>query len=182
MLGRKTNVVQQYVASVRDDKDPQGAAFANGADTYYFVFKYAPQTLKEAFKANGGWVQFTMGFEAIGLVMFGYVGLTILMVLAGGLLALFSLFLYRAFLSEFPLSIVMAGWASLQFGMAVQQASLWAIFATGQCRRFFLFIVLETCLAALNRGESKAREQRRGFDGSLAALEARRAWVRRHSA
>jgi hypothetical protein len=182
VLGWKTNEVQQYVASVRDDKDPQGAAFANGADTYHFVFKYAPQKLKDAFKANGGWVQFTMGFEAIGLVMFGYVGVMILMVLAGGLLALFSLFLYRAFLSEFPLSIIMAGWASLQFGMAVQQASLWAIFAAGQWRRFFLFIVLETCLAALNRGESKAREHRRSFDGSLAALDARRAWVRRHSA
>jgi hypothetical protein len=180
LLDWKADEVQRYVGSLQD-KDPGSAAFADGADTYYFIFKYAPQKLKDAFKANQGWVQYTMGFEAIGLVMFGYVGLTLLVTAAGALAALFYLFLYRAFLSENPLSIVMASWASMQIYMAVQQASLWAVFATGQWRRFFLFAVVETCLAAVNRGEAKAKAHRLAFDRPV-ALDARRDWVRRHSA
>jgi hypothetical protein len=98
-----------------------------------------------------------MGFEAMGLVMFGYVGLAGLM-LAGGVLAAGSaLYLRRALSSEFPLSVGMAIWLQLQVYLTLEQGSLWAVLAQGQINRFLLFIVFELGVYVFNRGEARVR-------------------------
>lgn len=146
------HLVQRYVA-VLDDKSPPASAFANGVETYYFIQHYSPAKLAASFRKNQGWVQLTMGTEAMALVMFGYWGVAVVMALLGILTAFAALYLRRAFASAFPLSLFFAVWTYLQVYFAVQQASLWAIAAPGQIKRLLLFLTLEVVLLAVNRAQ-----------------------------
>ena len=144
------SLVSAYVAGLDDDV-PAKASLRNGVETYYFIQRYAPAKLAESFQKNQGWVQLTMGTEAMALVMFGYVGVAVLMVICGAVMALSAVYLRRALLSAFPLSLFFAVWTYLQVYFAVQQASLWPVAAPGQINRFLLFFVIEVLLFALNR-------------------------------
>ena len=117
--------------------------------------------LRRSFQRNQGWVQLTMGYEAMALVMFGYVGAFVASLLAGLVTALAALYLRRALESEFPLSILLAVWTSLQVYLTVQQASLWTIGAPGQLKRFLLFGAFEALLFAFNRGQLWSRARMR---------------------
>jgi len=151
------------------DPTPPASAFANGVETYYFIQRYAPTKLAESFRKNGGWVQLTMGTEALALVTFGYVGVMVVMTLLGLLVAFALLYLRRAFASAFPLSLFFAVWTFLQIYFSVQQASLWTIAAPGQINRLLLFMTVEALLLAVNRGQTIA-----GIGRDRAAAFARR--------
>lgn len=135
------------------DKSPPASAFANGVETYYFIQRYSPAKLADSFRKNQGWVQLTMGTEAMALVIFGYVGVAVVMALLGGLVAFAALYLRRAFASGFPLSLFFAVWTFLQIYFSVQQASLWSIAAPGQINRLLLFVTIEIVLLAINRAQ-----------------------------
>jgi hypothetical protein len=136
-----------------DDKSPPASAFANGVETYYFIQRYAPAKLAASFRKNQGWVQLTMGTEAMALVMFGYLGVAAVMALLGVLVAFGALYLRRAFESGFAPSLFFAVWVFLQIYFAVQQASLWTIAAPGQFNRLLLFVTIEIVLLAINRAQ-----------------------------
>lgn len=142
------------------DPSPPASAFANGVETYYFIQRYAPTKLAESFRKNQGWVQLTMGTEALTLVTFGYVGVAAVMALLGLLVAFALLYLRRAFASAFPLSLFFAVWTFLQIYFSVQQASLWSIAAPGQINRLLLFMTIEALLLAVNRGQLLSRTGR----------------------
>lgn len=142
------------------DVSPPASAFANGVETYYFIQRYAPAKLAASFRKNQGWVQLTMGTEAMALVMFGYVGVGIVMALLGVLVALAALYLRRAFASRFPLSLFFAVWTFLQVYFSAQQASLWSIAAPGQIKRLLLFATIEIVLLAVNRAQILSAWQR----------------------
>ena len=148
------------------DKSPAAAAFANRVETYYFIGRYSPAKLAASFGKNQGWVQLTMGTEAMALVMFGYAGVAAVMTLLGLLVALAALYLRRAFASGFPLSLFFAVWTFLQIYFSAQQASLWSIAAPGQVNRLLLFVTIEIVLLAVNRaqiGSARARAQATAF-------------------
>ncbi|MFN3434408.1 MAG: DUF6418 domain-containing protein, partial [Sphingomonas sp.] len=153
------------------DKSPPASAFANGVETYYFIQRYAPAKLAASFRKNQGWVQLTMGTEAMALVMFGYVGVGIVMALLGALVACAALYLRRAFASRFPLSLFFAVWTFLQVYFSAQQASLWSIAAPGQVKRLLLFATIEIVLLAINRAQALSGQGR----ARAAAFAARRA-------
>ena len=138
------------------DKSPPASAFANGVETYYFIQRYAPAKLADSFRKNQGWVQLTMGTEAMALVMFGYAGVAAVMAFLGVLVALTALYLRRAFASGFPLSLFFAVWTFLQIYFSVQQASLWSIAAPGQINRLLLFVTIEIVLLAVNRAQLRS--------------------------
>ncbi|PVE53443.1 hypothetical protein DC429_12395 [Arthrobacter sp. TPD3018] len=135
------------------DKSPPASAFANGVETYYFIQRYAPAKLAASFRKNQGWVQLTMGTEAMALVMFGYVGVAVVMALLGVAVAFAALYLRRAFASRFPLSLFFAVWTFLQVYFSAQQASLWSVAAPGQIKRLLLFVTIEIVLLAINRAQ-----------------------------
>ena len=137
-----------------DDKSPPASAFANGVETYYFIQRYSPAKLAASFRKNQGWVQLTMGTEAMALVMFGWVGVAAVMTFLGVLVGFSALYLRRAFASGFPPSLFFAVWTFLQIYFAVQQASLWSIAAPGQINRLLLFVTVEIVLLAVNRAQS----------------------------
>ena len=145
---------------VLDDRVPAESAFANGVETYYFIDRYAPSKLAASFRKNGGWVQLTMGTEAMALVMFGYVGVAVVMTLLGVLIALAALYLRRGFASGFPLTLALAVWTYLQVYFSAQQASLWSIAAPGQINRLLLFVTIELVLLAINRGQLLSTQRR----------------------
>ncbi|MEG3164809.1 DUF6418 domain-containing protein [Sphingomonas sp. PB2P19] len=136
-----------------DATSPPAAAFANGVETYYFIQRYAPAKLADSFRKNQGWVQLTMGTEALALVMFGYLGVAAIMAVLGMLVAFAALYLRRAFASGFPLSLFFAVWVFLQIYFSAQQASFWPIAAPGQINRLLLFVTIEIVLLALNRAQ-----------------------------
>jgi hypothetical protein len=136
-----------------NDRSPPASAFANGVETYYFIQRYAPAKLAASFRKNQGWVQLTMGTEAMALVMFGYLGVAAVMMFLGLLVALAALYLRRAFASGFAPSLFFAVWTYLQIYFSVQQASLWSIAAPGQFNRLLLFMTVEIVLLAINRAQ-----------------------------
>jgi hypothetical protein len=149
------NLVARY-AEALGDAPPADTASAKGIETFYFIQHYAPAKLAAAVRKNQGWVQFTMGTEAMALVMFGFVGVGVVMALAGVLVALLSLYLRRAFASGSPISLYFAVWAYLQVYLFVQQARFWSIAAPGQLKRMLLFATFELVLLAIGRGEVRA--------------------------
>ena len=139
--------------AVPGDAEPAQAAFHNSVETYYFIDRYAPSALAASFHRNGGWVQLTMGTEAMALVMFGYLGVAVVMILLGLLVALSALYLRRAFASGFAVSLFFAVWTYLQVYFSAQQASLWSVAAPGQVKRLLLFVTIEIVLLAVNRAQ-----------------------------
>jgi hypothetical protein len=139
--------------AVPADQEPAQAAFHNSVETYFFIDRYAPSALSASFHRNGGWVQLTMGTEAMALVMFGYLGVAVIMILLGLLVGLASLYLRRAFASGFAISLFFAVWTYLQVYFSAQQASLWSIAAPGQVKRLLLFVVIEIVILAVNRAQ-----------------------------
>jgi hypothetical protein len=81
------------------------------------------------------------------------VGLAVIVVLAGVLVALLLLYLRRAFASGFPISLYCAAWVYLQVYLFMQQATFWSIAAPGQINRLLLFATFELVLLAINRGQ-----------------------------
>lgn len=152
-------LVRRNIA-VLDDKAPSQLAFQNGVETYYFIDRYSPSALAASFHRNGGWVQLTMGTEAMALVMFGYLGVAVVMILLGLLSALAALYLRRTFASGFTVSLFFAVWVYLQVYFSAQQASLWSIAAPGQVKRLLLFVVIELVILAVNRGQILGWEAR----------------------
>jgi hypothetical protein len=173
--GQATNwddaLVGRYVAALREDEAP-AAALANGIETFYFIQHYSPQKLLVGFRRSKGFVQLTAGTEAMALVMFGYLGVAVVMMLSGLLVGFGLLYLLRALASGFPLSIFFSVWTFLQIYIFVQQASFWSIAAPGQIKRLLLFLTIELGLFAFNRAQSMARRSRQraaDFHGSAAA-------------
>lgn len=154
------HLVQRYQLALRD-KAPPRAAFANGVETFYFIDRYAPPKLARAFRKSGGWVQLTMGAEAMALVMFGFWGVAAVMAILGVMLGVAALYLRRAFASAFPVSLLFAVWAYLQVYFCAQQASLWSVAAPGQVKRLVLFAALEIGLLAITRAQTMAILRRR---------------------
>ena len=152
-------LVDRYLA-VLTAPEPAAAAFANGVETYWFIERYAPAKTAVAFRRTRGWVQLTMGTEAMALVMFGYLGVVAVMLAGAALVAFVSLYLLRAIASGFPVSVAFAVWTYLQVYFALQQASLWPIAAPGQVKRVLLFLTIELVLLAVNRGEALAWRRR----------------------
>ncbi len=165
------HLVDRNIATL-DDKSPPASAFANGVETYYFIQRYAPAKLAASFRKNQGWVQLTMGTEAMALVMFGYLGVVAVMTFLGILVAFSALYLRRAFASGFPLSLFFAVWTFLQIYFAIQQASLWSIAAPGQINRLLLFVTIEIVLLAINRAQALSAA---GRDRSAAFSQGRAA-------
>lgn len=155
-----------------NDPAPPASAFANGVETYYFIDRYAPAKLAESFRKNQGWVQLTMGTEALALVMFGYVGVFVIMGLLGLLVAFAALYLRRGFASGFPLTLFFAVWTYLQIYLCAQQGSFWSIAAPGQINRLLLFVTVEIVLLAFNRAQILAMLGRRRASGFAQAHRA----------
>ena len=154
-----SRLVRDYTASLTGP-DPAAQDFATGVETFFFINRYTPQPLRRSFHRNQGWVQLTMGGEAMALAGFGYVGVEILMVLGGALAALPALYLRRAFASQFPLSVALGLYMSLQVYTALQQAALWPVLSIGSLRRFLLIFVFELLLFGLNRMQTRTLGRR----------------------
>ena len=168
LLAYDPNMVRSYAASLNAE-DPAAFDFQTGVETFFFINRYTPQPLRQSFHRNQGWVQLTMGSEALALAGFGYLGVALLTAAAGAVAALPALYLRRAFASEFPLSIALALWTSLQAYSLLQQGAVWAIFARGQLRRFLLFFIFEVVLFAANRAQAGGRVNREEPGRAVAA-------------
>lgn len=165
-------IAEEYAQSL-EAPEPTVYDFAHGLETYGFIYRYTPQPLRRSFIHNQGWVQLTMGYEASALVSFGYAGVVVLSLAGGGLAALAALYLRRAFASEFPVSIALAVWTTLQAYIFLQQAEAWALFARGQVRRFFLFLIFEVVLFGLNHGQGAPGREGAAAGGGVPAAGGR---------
>ncbi len=163
LLDYNGSVVSAYRASLTAP-DPAVSDFENGMETYFFIDRYMPQPLRRSFIRAQGWVQLTMGSEAMVLANFGYLGVALLMIGGGVATALPALYLRRAFASEFPISIALAILISMQAYITLQQAAVWPLFARGQINRFLLAGVFETVLLATNWAQTQGLRPLRRTD------------------
>ena len=157
LLAYNGSVVNAYAQSLTTS-DPAATDFETGMETYFFINRYMPQPLRRSFLRSQGWVQLTMGSEAMALANFGYLGVVVLMIVGGGVVAAVpALYLRRAFASEFPISIVFAILISLQAYIVLQQAAVWPVLARGQINRFLVVAIFEALVVAVNWAQAPRR-------------------------
>ena len=128
-----------------------GSLTANPAATYalrermgpfYFIEKHAPSAMHRSFFSNSGWVTPTMVSEAYALVMFGYVGVGIVMGAMGAVLgALIALFRWRL-LSGNPFMVLLPAAMFTQFIYGYAQGTLYSLIGLSTLKIYAAFFVV----------------------------------------
>ncbi|MGE3747076.1 MAG: DUF6418 domain-containing protein [Sphingomonadaceae bacterium] len=95
----------------------------------YFSNKHAPDALRASLDRNFGTVSYTMAAEALGLVAFGWIGLGLLMVACGLIIAAGNLLIARAVLQRLPISVGFAAYILVQTQVTLNQGALWVLFS-----------------------------------------------------
>lgn len=127
-----------------------GSLTANPAATYalrermgpfYFIEKHAPSAMHRSFFSNSGWVTPTMVSEAYALVMFGYVGVGIVMGAMGAVLgALIAFFRWRL-LSGNPFMVLLPAAMFTQFIYGYAQGTLYSLIGLSTLKIYAAFFV-----------------------------------------
>lgn len=147
--------VQSHGDWVRFDADEAaktlGSLTANPASTYalrermgpfYFIEKHAPSAMHRSFFANSGWVTPTMVSEAYALVMFGYVGVWVVMGAMGAVLgALIGFFRWRL-LSGNPFMVLLPAAMLTQFIYGYAQGTLYSLIGLSTLKIYAAFLVV----------------------------------------
>jgi hypothetical protein len=123
--------------------DPDTHTFEAGLGTFYFAWKYSPMRLAISMMNNAGTTSFTMGWEPLGLVMFGYIGLGVLMIGTAFVVALGASYLKWAIASKSPISIVIASYVIVQILYMTNQGTPFVVFNIMRIKTALIFIVLE---------------------------------------
>ena len=152
ILQPDTDLIKRNLAYLAAD-DPDTFADKQGLATQYFAFKY--QMKKDLAEREHYGVTLTMGYEPMGLAMFGYVGMGVFMAISGALFALFALLLYRAIDSGLWFSISWTTWAYIVVIAMSTQATFAQLLGPHAMRRWLILIGIELALLALNTSQKR---------------------------
>lgn len=162
LLGRAAGQGQLWHVAVREHGDwlrfdaqeaskTLGSLTANPAATYalrermgpfYFIEKHAPSAMHRSFFANSGWVTPTMVSEAYALVMFGHLGLLVIVVAMGAVLGgLIGFFRWRL-LSGNPFMVLLPAAMLTQFIYGYAQGTLYSLIGLSTLKIYAAFFVV----------------------------------------
>jgi hypothetical protein len=145
--------------------DPDTYLDKNGLATQYFSLRFQTKADLALREHLGGTITLTMAYEAMAVAIFGYVGAIGFMAATGVLFALFAVYLYRALLSEFAPSIVLATWGYLQMMSMSQQATFHQVLGVHSMTHWAEFLVFEAALFALNTSRRPKSPGAKGTGG-----------------
>jgi hypothetical protein len=129
----------------------------NSLGPNYFSNRYAPDYLRSSLQRNAGTVTYTAVTEAMGLVLFGWLGLGAMMFAVGLLYGLVSAYVAYAIKNRSILSALFAAYIYNQFRTSVVQATPWVIGSIYSLRWLAIILAFELALLLLGRSSSGPR-------------------------
>jgi len=131
-------------------------AVQNSLGAHYFSNRYAPDYLRASLHKNAGSVTYTAVTEAMGLALFGWIGLGVMMLALGGLLGLACAYIGYAIENRSILSGFFAAYIYNQLRNSIVQATPWVIGSIYSLRWLALILIIELGLLVLVRGSSQS--------------------------
>lgn len=128
MLNWDTHLVNANVRALTV-KEMEPFAQRESIGPAYFSNRYAPDAMRASLNRNQGTVTYTMAAEPLGLVAFGWVGLGVMMIFCGFILAAGTLLIARAITHRLPISIIFGAYILTQTYMTLNQGSPWVLFS-----------------------------------------------------
>jgi len=146
-------LIDRYVESL-SIKSVDLFALQNSLGPNYFSNGYAPDYLRASLQNNAGTVTYTAVTEAMGLVLFGWVGLALMMFCLGALLGLSSAYIAYAIENRLISSTIFAAYIYTQLRISIVQATPWVIISIYSIRWQALILIIELIVLALAQSNS----------------------------
>jgi hypothetical protein len=153
-------LIERYLQSL-SVKSIDLFAVQNSLGPNYFSNRYAPDYLRASLQRNAGSVTYTAVTEAMGLVLFGWLGLGVLMFVLGGFLGLACAYIAYAIESRSILSGLFAAYIYVQLRTSIIQATPWVIASVYSARWLVLILAIELALLVLARGGARSGRRSR---------------------
>lgn len=143
-------VLERYAAAL-SVKAVDLFATQNSLGAHYFSNRYAPDYLRASLHRNAGTVTYTEVAEAMGLALFGWLGLGVVMALLGALLGLASAYIAFAIEGRAIISGIFAAYVYTQLRNSIVQATPWTIGSIYSARWLGLILLIELTTALVSR-------------------------------
>lgn len=140
-------------------------ALQNSIGPHYFSNRYAPDYLRASLHRNAGSVTYTAATEAMGLVLFGWFGLGIMMFVVGVVVGLASAYIAFAIESRSIMSGIFAAYINVQLRASIVQATPWVIGSIFSLRWLCVILVFELALLMLGRSAAQSPNAKRRVGG-----------------
>lgn len=134
---------------------------------YYFSNRYAPHKIRMSMLRNAGTVTYTASMEPLGLAVFGWAGLAVLMAGVGFLNALLKIYVAFAITSRSMVSTVFVSYISVQVGSAIAQGTPWTFMSIFSLKWFSIIAAIEIGLFVLGYSQRSSPERRLGMRRSV---------------
>ncbi len=132
--------------------NPGEFLFSHQIGPFYFINKYSPPKMYRSFLHNAGTVTPTMVYEAYGLVLFGYIGVVLLMAITGVILALIVVYIETRIKLGNPFLVWLPAFILNQFAKFFPQASIYSLISVPVFKTYAAFLVVELLVWVMGRG------------------------------
>jgi hypothetical protein len=129
-------------------------AVQNSLGPNYFSNRYAPDYLRASLHRNAGSVTYTAATEAMGLALFGWLGLGAYMLILGLLLGLACAYIAYAIKTRSILSALFAAYVYVQLRTSIVQATPWVVASVYSAKWLAVILAIELGLVVLGRGSA----------------------------
>ncbi|MBB4857410.1 hypothetical protein HNO88_000717 [Novosphingobium chloroacetimidivorans] len=136
-------------------------AAQNSLGAHYFSNRYAPDYLRSSLHRNAGSVTYTEVAEPMGLVLFGWLGLGLMMAIVGMLVGLACSYMAYAIENRSLLSALFAAYVLNQLQASIVQAAPWVIGSIYSLRWLVVILIIELGLLLLGQGGARSRPRHR---------------------
>jgi hypothetical protein len=132
-------------------------AAQNSLGAHYFSNRYAPDYLRASLHRNAGSVTYTAVTEAMGLVLFGWLGLGAMMFGVGMLMGAACAYIAYSIENRSIISALFSAYIYNQLRISIVQATPWVIGSVYSLRWLALILTTELLLLVLGRGRNDSR-------------------------
>lgn len=136
-------------------------AAQNSLGAHYFSNRYAPDYLRSSLHRNAGSVTYTEVAEPMGLVLFGWLGLGVMMAVVGAVVGLACAYMAYAIENRSLPSCLFAAYVLNQLQASIVQAAPWVVGSVYSLRWLVVILIIELGLLLLGRGGGQSRFRHR---------------------
>ncbi|WP_288487454.1 DUF6418 domain-containing protein [uncultured Novosphingobium sp.] len=122
-------------------------ALRNGIGPAYFMNRYAPSKFRAAQMRGGGLITYTMALEPLALVMFGWFGLVLTLIVSGFLFAAGACYLAYAIERRLMPSMIFAGYLIVMLKSYSAQGAPWVVVSIFTLKWLSVVLVIEMVLS-----------------------------------
>lgn len=160
IINLDSNLNDRYAQSLFI-KSPELFAIQKSLGAHYFSNRYAPDYLKASIHRNAGSVTYTELTEAMGLALFGWVGLGIFMASIGIITGLAAAYLAYAIHNRSILSCIFSAYIFTQLRSSITQATPWVIGSIYSLKWLSIIFAIEILFLVLARSSFPRTDRHR---------------------